>query len=146
MVGVGAVVLDRSGRVLLAKRAHEPLKGEWSLPGGAVEVGEALEAAVVREVLDETGVRVQVDSVVEVFDRIDHAPDGRVEYHFVIIDFLCYERGGTITCGSDAEDARWVSPGELTDYHVTEKATAVIGKAITLASSRPGIRGRREGR
>jgi mutator protein MutT len=146
MVGVGAVVLDRNGRVLLAKRAHEPLKGEWSLPGGAVEVGEALEAAVIREVLEETGVQVEVDSVVEVFDRIDRAPDGRVAYHFVIIDFLCHERGGIIACGSDAEDAKWVSPGELAGYRLTEKAAAVIGKAITLASSRADTREPREGR
>ena len=88
VVGVGAVVFD-ADRVLLVKRAHEPLKGEWSLPGGAVELGETLEAAVAREVLEETGLAVDVGPVVEVLDRVQHAADGRVEYHYVIVDYLC---------------------------------------------------------
>ena len=81
--------------MLLVKRAHEPLKGEWSLPGGAVEVGETLEAALAREVLEETGLDVDVGPVVEVLDRIERDADGRVEYHFVIIDYLCRAVGGT---------------------------------------------------
>ena len=146
IIGVGAVVLDESGRVLLARRAHEPLKGEWSLPGGAVEVGETLEAAVAREVLEETGLRVDVGQVVEVLDRIDRTDDGRVAYHFVIIDYLCRAREGTITCGSDADEARWVHPDELAGYHLTDKATAVICKAINLAASPAGTPERQEAR
>src|SRR6185503_14872857 len=103
IVGVGAVVLDGEGRVLLVKRAHEPLKGEWSLPGGGVEIGETLEAALAREILEETGLTVAVGPVVEVLDRVEHAPDGRVEYHFVIIDYVCRALSGTLVCGSDAD-------------------------------------------
>jgi 8-oxo-dGTP diphosphatase len=136
IVGVGAVVLDREGHVLLAKRAHEPLKGEWSLPGGRVELGETLEAAVARELQEETGLTVEVGPVVEVLDRIDRSPDGRVAYHFVIIDYLCYTNDSSIVCGSDADDARWVGVDELPAYHLTEKATAVIKKALSLWASR----------
>jgi mutator protein MutT len=136
IVGVGAVVLDGEGRVLLVKRAHEPLKGEWSLPGGGVEIGETLEAAVAREILEETGVSVAVGPVVEVLDRVQRVPDGRVEYHFVIIDYLCYALPGTLVCGSDADGVDWVRREDLPAYRVTEKATSVIDKAISLAASR----------
>jgi 8-oxo-dGTP diphosphatase len=129
------VVIDREGHVLLAKRAHEPLKGEWSLPGGAVELGETLEAAVARELREETGLTVEVGPVVEVLDRIERSADGRVAYHFVIIDYLCYASDPSIVCGSDADDARWVRVDELPAYHLTEKATAVIKKAFSLSAS-----------
>src|SRR5438128_12402839 len=88
IVGVGAVVLD-GDRVLLVKRAHEPLKGEWSLPGGVVELGETLADALMREVLEETGVPIEIGEVVEVLDRVQRAADGRVEYHFVLVDYVC---------------------------------------------------------
>ena len=146
IVGVGAVVLDDRGRVLLAKRGHEPLKGEWSFPGGAVEIGEPLEAAIAREVLEETGLAIEVGPVVEVLDRIQHAPDNRVEYHFVIIDYLCYALDGAIVCGSDADDVRWVSPDELPAYHLTEKAREVIDKAVRLSASRGSRREHRGAR
>ena len=131
VVGVGAVIVDR-GRVLLVKRGHSPLKGEWSLPGGTVELGETLEAALAREVLEETGLEVSVGPLVEVFDRVDRAPDGRVEYHFVIVDYACSVRGGFIARGSDADDARWVPIRELPAYGLTAKASEVIGKARRL--------------
>jgi 8-oxo-dGTP diphosphatase len=132
IVGVGAVVFD-DDRVLLVKRGREPLKGEWSLPGGAVEVGESLETAVAREVFEETDLQVEVGPVIEVLDRIHHAVDGRVEYHFVIVDYLCSPRGGLVKPGSDASDARWVPPAELPAYHLTAKAQAVIEKGRLLA-------------
>lgn len=131
IVGVGAVILDGS-RVLLVKRAHAPLKGEWSLPGGAVELGETIEAAVAREVLEETGIVVDVGPIVEVLDRVQHTPDGRVEYHFVIIDYLCAVRTGVAAHGSDAEDIRWVDISELAPLGVTEKAMAVVKKAVEM--------------
>jgi len=146
IVGVGAVVLDDEGRVLLARRAHEPLKGEWSLPGGAVEVGETLEAAVAREILEETGVLVAVGPVVEVLDRIEKTSDDRVEYHFVIIDYLCYASTSTLVCGSDADEAAWVRREELAAYRITEKATSVIDKAISLSASTRNTPARRAAR
>jgi 8-oxo-dGTP diphosphatase len=145
---VGAVVLD-GDRVVLVKRGHPPLKGEWSLPGGTVELGETLEAAVAREVLEETGLEVSVGQVVEVLDRVDRAPDGRIEYHFVIVDYACTVRGGSIASGSDAEDARWVPIRELPAYRLTAKASAVIVEARrrSLASvSTRSTRARRAGR
>jgi 8-oxo-dGTP diphosphatase len=142
-VGVGAVVLDPAGRVLLARRGHEPLKGEWSLPGGGVELGETLEAAVAREVLEETGLAVEVGPVVEVLDRVEHASDGRVEYHFVIIDYLCRAVGDRPVSGSDAEEVQWVRPDELAAYRLTDKATSVINKAIRLAASTASASDRR---
>ena len=132
IIGVGAVVFDND-RVLLVKRGREPLKGEWSLPGGAVEVGESLEAAVAREIFEETDLRVEVGPVIEVLDRIQHAPDGRVEYHFVIVDYLCRPRDGLVKSGSDASDARWVPLGELPSYHLTTTAQAVIEQGRLLA-------------
>jgi 8-oxo-dGTP diphosphatase len=130
-VGCGAVVVD-GGRVLLVKRAHEPLKGEWSLPGGAVEVGELLHEAVVREVQEETGLLVRVGPVVEVLDRVHRTDDGRVEFHFVIVDYLCWVEGGTMGHGSDAADACWAPAADLTPYALTPLAIAVIAKALEL--------------
>jgi 8-oxo-dGTP diphosphatase len=130
-VGVGAVVLD-GGNVLLVKRGHAPLKGEWSLPGGMVELGETLEAALAREVAEETGIEVDIGPVIEVFDRIERADDGRVAYHFVIVDFACTRRSGTVVHASDAEDARWVPVGDLAAFRVTPKATMVIYKAAAM--------------
>src|SRR2546428_7972306 len=104
VVGVGAVVIDGS-RVLLVKRANEPLKGEWSLPGGAVEIGETLEAAIRREVREETGLDVEVGPIVDVLDRIRYDPDGRIKFHYVLVDFLCRPLCGTLQGASDAQEA-----------------------------------------
>ena len=134
IVGVGAVIVD-GDRVLLVKRAHEPLKGEWSLPGGAVEVGESLEAALLREVREETCLDVTVGPVVEVLDRIGRDANDRVEYHFVIVDYLCRVAGGTATCGSDAEDVEWARRDDLARYRLTSAATAVIAKAFAISNS-----------
>ena len=133
-MGVGAVIVDGE-RVLLVKRAHEPLKGQWSLPGGAVEVGESLEAGLVREVREETCLDVTVGPVVEVLDRISRDANGRVEYHFVIVDYLCRVAGGTATCGSDAEDIEWARRDDLARYRLTSAATDVIAKAFAMTSS-----------
>jgi ADP-ribose pyrophosphatase YjhB (NUDIX family) len=132
IVGVGAVIVD-AGRVVLIKRRFEPLAGQWSLPGGTLELGETLEAGVAREMLEETGLVVEVGPVVEVFDRIMLDPDTRVRYHFVLIDYLCRPVGGTLAAGSDVEDAVWADPSDLAGYHLTDKARAVVARGMTLA-------------
>ena len=133
IVAVGAVILD-GDRVLLVRRANPPLKGQWSLPGGAVEVGEPLDAALVREVREETGLDVEVGPVVEVLDSIRRDAGGRVEYHYVILDYACRVTGGRIANGSDAADVRWIPIAELEDRGVTASAIVVIGKARVVMS------------
>jgi len=138
VAGVGAVVFDAAGRVLLVKRRHAPLKGEWSLPGGAVELGETLATAVAREVLEETSLVVDVGPVVEVIDRVHHHPDGRVEYHYIVIDYVCRvndRADGTASAGSDADDVRWVAMDELSTLGVQQAAIAVIHKAFGQVGS-----------
>ncbi len=120
LVGVGAVVVDR-GRVLLIRRGTEPLKGQWSLPGGMLEVGESLEAGVVREVREETGLTVEVVELVELLDRI-HREQDRVRYHYVIADYLCRVTGGALQAASDADAARWVERAEWNKQNPQEGA------------------------
>ena len=110
LVGVGAVVVDR-GRVLLIRRGTEPLKGQWSLPGGMLELGESLVAGVVRVVREETGLAVEVVELVELLDRI-HRDEDRVRYHYVIADYLCRVTGGALEAASDADAVRWVERAE----------------------------------
>ena len=133
-VGVGAVIVDEAGRVLLVKRRFEPLAGQWSLPGGAVDVGETLEACVIREMREETGLDVEVGRVIEVFDRIMHDDEGRVQYHYVLVDYVCRPVGGALTAASDVADVAWVDVAALGDFHLTDKAIAVIGQGISLAA------------
>ena len=114
LVGVGAIVVDR-GRVLLVRRGTEPLRGQWSLPGGLVEVGEALTAALVREVNEETGLDVKVVELIELLDRI-HREDGRVRFHYVIADYLCKVVGGSLRAASDADEVRWVERAEWNSH------------------------------
>ena len=136
-VGIGAVIVD-GDRVVLVKRRFEPLAGQWSLPGGAVEVGETLEECVAREMREETGLEVEVGPVIEVFDRITRDDDGRVRYHYVLVDYLCWPRGGDLRAGSDVADAVFVDPARLGEYDLTAKATAVILRALELAREAPG--------
>jgi 8-oxo-dGTP diphosphatase len=134
VVSVGAVVIEGQ-RVLLVKRGQEPLRGRWSLPGGVVEAGEELHAAVVREVREETGLDVQVGDVVDVLDRITRDADGRIAFHYVIIDYLCQVAGGSLACASDADDAQWVDRAELARYDLTTKVVEVIARAFALTAS-----------
>ncbi len=130
VVGVGGVVV-RDGRALIIRRAHEPRRGEWSIPGGTVELGERLIEAVRRELLEETGLHVEVGPIVETFDRVHHDADGRVRYHFVIVDYLCHAPTGEATAGSDADAVAWVRADELEAYGVNAHAAAVIRRVLT---------------
>jgi mutator protein MutT len=129
VVGVGAVIVD-GDRVVLVKRAHEPLKGEWSLPGGSVEVGETLAEAVAREVREETGLDVRVGPLLDVFDRIHRGRDTRIEYHFVLLDYRCTVVSGTLTHGSDAAEACWASATDLERFGLSDLARRVIARAL----------------
>jgi 8-oxo-dGTP diphosphatase len=112
MVGVGAVVID-GDHVLLIRRGQEPMKGQWSLPGGALEVGETLLDGVRREVFEETGLEVEPVALIDVLDRIVRDEDGWVQFHYVLVDYLCRVTGGKLCCATDAVDARWASRNEL---------------------------------
>jgi 8-oxo-dGTP diphosphatase len=137
IVGVGAVVIDGT-KVLLVRRGNEPLKGEWSLPGGAVELGETLQQGVVREVLEETGLVVVPAGIIEVLDRITQdeiqqdGVSGRVRYHYVLVDFVCRVTGGALREGSDADEVRWVVREELAEYRLAPITVRVIEKALSL--------------
>jgi ADP-ribose pyrophosphatase YjhB (NUDIX family) len=134
IVGVGAVIMHE-GKVVLVKRRFEPLAGQWSLPGGRLELGETLEAGLAREMLEETGFEVEVGPVVDVFDRILLDPERKVRYHYVLIDYLCRPVGGALTHGSDVAAAELVAPDDLARYRLTPKATSVIEKAIAVAGT-----------
>ncbi|HTV13812.1 MAG TPA: NUDIX hydrolase [Acidobacteriaceae bacterium] len=141
IAGVGAVIVAVNARnepkVLLIRRAQEPLKGQWSLPGGAVELGETLEDAIRREVLEETALAIDVVGVVKAFDRIVRDADGRVRYHYVLVDFLCRVTGGVdgeqaIACATDALEARWAGSAELDG--LTPLTVEVIHRAWRMAA------------
>ena len=110
LVGVGAVIVSE-GRVLLARRGNEPMKGHWTLPGGLLELGESLSDGVMREVREETGLTVEVKELIELVDRIHHEAE-RVRYHYVIADYLCRVTGGHLQADSDADAVRWVEREE----------------------------------
>lgn len=131
IVGVGAVIID-AGKVVLVRRRYEPLAGQWSLPGGTLELGETLETGAAREIREETGLYVEVGPIIEVFDRIMLDDERRVRYHFVLIDYLCRPVGGELQAGSDVDAAVLVAPASLRPYHLTAKASAVIARALEL--------------
>jgi 8-oxo-dGTP diphosphatase len=129
-IAVGAVILDDSDpadrRILLVRRARPPMAGRWSLPGGRLEFGERIEAALRREVFEESGLDVQVGPLVEVVEMIDSP------YHYVILDYVCRRTGGELRAGDDASDVVFVRPDECAQYGVTDAVVRVVGKALTL--------------
>ncbi len=131
-VGVGAVVL-KDGHVLLVRRDRPPAAGKWSIPGGLVNLGETTDRAAVREVAEECGLRVRLRGVAGVVDRIISDPDGRVRYHYVLIDYVATPESGDLRPGSDAADCRWVPIGELERYETTEGLAAMVARAVKLS-------------
>ncbi|HEV8524831.1 MAG TPA: NUDIX hydrolase [Terriglobales bacterium] len=129
IVGVGAVIVQ-NGRALVVRRSTEPLMGEWSIPGGVLELGETLRQGAEREALEETGLTVEVGEVLEVFDRIVPDAEGKTRFHYVLIDFLCRPVAGELRPGGDAAEVRWISREELKTFAIAEPAAAVIRKAL----------------
>lgn len=142
VVGVGGVVIE-DGRALLIRRGSEPLLGQWSIPGGTLELGESLQQGVARELFEETGLEVRVLELIEVFDRI-FPPDGhpadearaKPRFHFVIADYLCERISGEPRAGSDVTDVAFAREEELTRYELTETATRVLQRAFAMARTR----------
>lgn len=120
------VVLTAGQRVLLVKRGQAPKKGIWTLPGGAIELGEQAHQAAVREIFEECGIRIDVECVLDVVDLIENDVQGKIRYHYVIIEFLARYRGGRLRAASDAAEARWVAPERLEDYDLTVEASRII--------------------
>lgn len=138
ILGVAGVVFDGE-RVLLVRRSRPPQQGQWSLPGGALETGEAVRDGVRREIREETGLEVEVRELVEVFERIVHDAEGAVEYHYVLLDYLCEWVGGELAAGCDAADAAWFDRAAVDGPEITAGAPAVIEKAYRLKAG-VGIR------
>jgi ADP-ribose pyrophosphatase YjhB (NUDIX family) len=138
LIGLTKPVPSPSG-VLLIRRRFEPLAGRWSLPGGTLEIGETLEAGIAREVEEETGLVVDVGEVVDVFDRIIRDDEGRVRYHFVLVDYLCRPIGGRLAAGSDVSDVDIADPADLAPYDLTGKAIEVIDRTYARLRARSDV-------
>lgn len=134
LVGIGALIFTETGRlgpILLVERGGEPLRGYWSLPGGLVETGERLEDAVRREILEETGLRIQPVRRFGIFERIMRDAEGRAEYHYLLIDYVCRVVGGELRAGDDVSRVEWVKREDLGAYKMTEGTHDVIERAYT---------------
>ena len=134
IIGVGAAIVS-DGRVLLVRRAAEPLKGEWSIPGGALEWGETLRDGVCRESLEETGLQVEPQVVLGVFDRIYTDGEDRIQYHYVVVDYLCRLVDGSASASSDVSEVRWVTEAELAALGLRDSIEEVVRKALAQAQA-----------
>lgn len=132
ILAVGALVV-KDGLVLLAKRGKEPNLGKWSLPGGAVKLGEGLKEAVKREIREECGLEVEVEEISEIVERRFWDDAASIRYHYVIVDYLATWKGGELAPASDVLEARWVAPDELDQYDLTEGTLDVIGRLLARA-------------
>jgi ADP-ribose pyrophosphatase YjhB (NUDIX family) len=134
LVGVGAIII-KDGRVLLVKRGHPPLAGEWSIPGGVLEVGETLREATIREAREETCLAVEPAVLLGVYDRVLRDDDGRTLYHYVLIDFLCRRVGGEARAADDADEVRWFTPEETGALTLPKDTAEVIRLGFDKAKS-----------
>ena len=133
LVGVGAIIIE-GDRVLLVKRAHPPLEAQWSIPGGVLEVGEMVRQAAIREAREETGLVVEPGELLGVYDRILRDPEQRVQYHYVLIDFLCRRIGGELAAADDAAEVCWFTREELPPLDLAEDTLDVIHKGFAKSS------------
>ena len=129
LVGVGAIIIEDS-RVLLVKRARPPLQDHWSIPGGVLEVGELVREAAIREAREETGLTVEPGELLGVYDRVLRNPEQRVQYHYVLIDFLCRRLGGELQAADDAAEVRWFTREELPALNLAKDTQDVIRKGF----------------
>ena len=125
LIGVGSIIIE-DDRVVLVKRAHPPIQGQWSIPGGVLEVGELVREAAIREAREETGLIVEPGELLGVFDRVLRDAEKRVQYHYVLIDFLCCPVGGEFLAASDAAEVRWFTRSELPALNLAEDTQEVI--------------------
>ncbi len=125
MVGVGAVIV-RDGKILLVRRASDPGRGKWSIPGGLVELGESTYEALVREVKEECGLDVEVDRLIDIMDVIVRTDNGRIKYHFVVIDFLVKLKGGSLQARDDVLEAKWIPLDDVEQYDLTRTFRAFL--------------------
>jgi 8-oxo-dGTP diphosphatase len=131
LVGVGAIIIDES-RVVLVRRAKEPSKGQWSIPGGLTRLGETLVHSVIREAAEETGLSVNVGPMIELVERVFHDKDGRVQFHYVIADYKCMVEDGDLRAGSDAMEVCWAHKDALDNFALPKITLDVINKALEL--------------
>jgi ADP-ribose pyrophosphatase len=133
LIGVGALIVE-DGRVVLIKRGKAPLLGEWSIPGGMLELGETLKQGAEREALEETGLVVRATELLGVFDRVVPDAEGKIIYHYVLIDFLCEMISGDLQAGADAADAQWFTPEDIVKLPLAEDTAEVIRAALAKAA------------
>jgi len=137
IMAVGAIVV-KDGRVLLARRGKQPSYGLWSVPGGAVRLGERLRPATQREIREECGIEVELTDVIEVVERMVRDDGGRIQYHYVIVDYLARWVSGELAPSAEVLEARWVPPGEFPQYQMTAGTAEVIHRMLE-AGKRAGV-------
>jgi 8-oxo-dGTP diphosphatase len=135
-VGVGAVILD-GGRVLLVRRGQPPLAGKWSLPGGLVELGETTREAIVREVAEECGLEIRVGEVAGILDRVVRDGEGRIRYHWVLVDYVAFPVSGTLCAATDVDEAQWVEVDDVERFDTTDGLVDMIRRGVAVAARRP---------